>query len=57
MQVIVEGVETQEQFQLLKQYNCDIFQGYYLMYPMDVDSFEQKIRQEKWYGYASNLSQ
>lgn len=43
MQVIVEGVETQEQFNLLKEYNCDVFQGYYLMRPMDVDSFERKV--------------
>ncbi len=43
MQVIVEGVETQEQFNLLKEYNCDVFQGYYLMRPMDVESFEKKI--------------
>lgn len=43
MQVIVEGVETQEQFNLLKEYKCDVFQGYYLMRPMDVESFERKI--------------
>lgn len=42
MQVLVEGVETQEQFNLLKEYNCDVFQGYYLMRPMDVESFERK---------------
>lgn len=40
MQVIVEGVETKEQFELLKSYACDFFQGYYLMRPMDVESFE-----------------
>lgn len=43
MQVIVEGVETQEQFNLLKEYDCDVFQGYHLMRPMDVEAFEQKI--------------
>ena len=42
MQVIVEGVETQEQFELLKDYKCDTFQGYYLMRPMDVFNFEKQ---------------
>lgn len=43
MQVIVEGVETQEQFNLLKKYKCDVFQGYYLMRPMDIENFERKM--------------
>lgn len=43
MEVIVEGVETKEQFCLLKEYKCDAFQGYYLMRPTDVKSFEEKL--------------
>ena len=41
MQVIVEGVETKEQLEFLKSYNCDVFQGYLLMRPMDVENFER----------------
>lgn len=43
MQVIVEGIETQEQLNLLKEYKCDVFQGYYLMRPMSVENFEREI--------------
>lgn len=34
MQVVAEGVETEEQFQCLKLLQCDIFQGYYFGYPV-----------------------
>lgn len=47
MEVIVEGVETKEQFEMLKEYKCDAFQGYYLMKPMDVESFEQELENSK----------
>lgn len=43
MQVIVEGVETREQLELLKEYECDAFQGYYLMRPMDIINFEKQL--------------
>ena len=40
MEVITEGVETQEQVNFLKAYGCDIFQGYYFAKPMPVADFE-----------------
>ncbi len=43
MQAVVEGVETKEQFELLKEYQCDLFQGYYLMRPQPVENFEQNV--------------
>lgn len=43
MQVIVEGVETREQLNLLKEYKCDAFQGYYLMRPTDIENFEKIV--------------
>ena len=46
MEVIVEGVETREQLELLKEYRCDVFQGYYLMIPKDVESFEEELKQQ-----------
>jgi EAL domain-containing protein (putative c-di-GMP-specific phosphodiesterase class I) len=30
MKVVIEGVETKEQFIKLKNIDCDFFQGYYL---------------------------
>ena len=43
MQTVVEGVETKEQFELLKEYRCDVFQGYYLMRPQPIDCFEKSV--------------
>ena len=42
--VVVEGVETKEQLELLKQYGCDIFQGYYFAKPMPVLQFEEMVQ-------------
>lgn len=47
MQVVVEGVETEAQFALLKEYNCDLFQGYYLMRPRSIEAFEGEIYAQK----------
>ena len=38
MQVIAEGVEDQDQVQLLKQLGCDYAQGYYFGHPMDAQA-------------------
>ncbi len=39
---IVEGVETAEQVEFLKQLKCDVFQGYYFAKPMPVAQFEER---------------
>jgi diguanylate cyclase (GGDEF)-like protein/PAS domain S-box-containing protein len=42
LKVIAEGIETEEQFQLLKQNGCDVAQGYLFgkpMSPMDFENF------------------
>lgn len=38
---IVEGVETVEQVDFLKQIGCDMFQGYFFARPMPIPQFEQ----------------
>ncbi len=43
MKIIVEGVETQEQFGFLKTHACDAFQGYFFMRPMAVENFEKEL--------------
>jgi diguanylate cyclase (GGDEF)-like protein len=34
LSVVAEGVETEEQYNILKDYNCDIIQGYYFSRPI-----------------------
>ena len=41
--VIAEGVETEEQLQLLKERGCDIVQGYYFSKPVPPEEFVQFI--------------
>ena len=41
--VIAEGVETSEQFLLLKKAGCDIIQGYYFSKPVSASEFGQLI--------------
>lgn len=37
-QVVAEGVEKEEQFNLLKKYECELIQGYYISKPMDFEN-------------------
>ena len=37
---VIEGVETEEQYRLLADMGCRLFQGYYIAKPMGIDSFE-----------------
>jgi|GEM_PF-5828672 len=43
MRVVAEGVETEEQLQLLKSWRCDIIQGYYFSKPLPEEEFEHFI--------------
>ena len=38
---LIEGVETSEQYEMLKQMGCLLFQGYYFNKPLTVSEFEQ----------------
>ena len=40
MQIITEGVETQEQSDFLETIGCDIAQGYFYGRPMPIEEFE-----------------
>ena len=41
MPQITEGVETQEQFDMLKDMGCKLFQGYFFSKPVPLDEFEK----------------
>lgn len=44
IEVIAEGVETEEQHQLLLSYGCEAFQGYLFSKPVPIDQFEALLR-------------
>ena len=39
IKVTTEGVETKEQFDLLRSLGCDFIQGYYCAKPMDLEAY------------------
>jgi len=43
MQVVAEGIETQEQLDFLKNLGCDYAQGYFLGKPQSADDFAQLL--------------
>lgn len=47
LQVVAEGVETQEQFEFLKQTKCDYVQGYFFSKPLPLDAFEKYLNQSQ----------
>lgn len=47
IKVIAEGIETNEQFQMLRRFGCDFSQGYYLGYPDSRDKITDLLSGEK----------
>lgn len=45
MKVVAEGVEKQEEIEILKKYACEYVQGYYFSLPIEVELFENKIKE------------
>lgn len=43
MTVVAEGVETEEQAEVLKSIGCDVAQGFLYSHPMPIDRFEASI--------------
>ena len=44
LDVVAEGVETREQLELLKEYECNYFQGYLFSRPVPADEFALMLR-------------
>jgi len=43
LSVVAEGVETQEAWNLLKKFNCDIAQGYFMSKPKSAEEVEMQL--------------
>ncbi len=44
MKTIAEGVETEEQLEILKEIECDLAQGYYFSKPLPAEEIEKKLK-------------
>ena len=53
LEVVVEGVETDKQIELLQENFCNIAQGFYFDRPLSVDRFEKRL-EDKWYDPKSD---
>jgi EAL domain-containing protein (putative c-di-GMP-specific phosphodiesterase class I) len=47
---LTEGVETEEQFRMLLEMGCSLFQGYYFAKPMPQDQFEAFCFSDRGYS-------
>ncbi len=41
--IVAEGVERLAQFEILKKYGCDFFQGFYFSRPLNIEDFEKLL--------------
>lgn len=55
LKVVAEGVETSEQFNLLRQLGCDSVQGYFHSQPLSAREFEQQILVPNFPGFSATL--
>jgi diguanylate cyclase (GGDEF)-like protein/PAS domain S-box-containing protein len=46
---VAEGVETQAEFDFLKQHDCNLYQGYFFSKPLRFDEFEQLLQSASSY--------
>ncbi|PMN92578.1 two-component system response regulator [Enterovibrio norvegicus] len=47
IKTVAEGVETAEQFEMLKSKGCDLAQGYYLSRPLPLEGFKAFLEENK----------
>ena len=43
---IAEGVESEEEYRMLKEMKCDIIQGYYFAHPLTPAAFDRFLEKE-----------
>ncbi|MFJ8065281.1 EAL domain-containing protein [Psychrobacillus sp. NPDC096426] len=47
LHVVAEGVEHREQFDMLRSYNCEMVQGYYISKPVSYEAINNLLQQEQ----------
>lgn len=47
LQVVAEGVESKEQFEILEKFKCELIQGYYISKPVNFENIIHFLKQEK----------
>lgn len=47
MKVIAEGVETEDQFQFLREHHCDKVQGFLVSRPLPAEAFKKLLKERK----------
>ncbi len=47
LSIVAEGIETEIQFEILKKYSCNLYQGYYFDKPLKRDDIELKLIKQK----------
>ena len=55
MDVIAEGIETEDHLFLLQAMACQLGQGYYFSKPIEADDMTQKIEDKVWFGKVSSM--
>ncbi|MEB3175340.1 MAG: EAL domain-containing protein, partial [Cyanobacteriota bacterium] len=48
LKVVAEGVETREQFHLLKSFHCDVIQGYFVSRPLHLEGITQFLQRRSY---------
>ncbi len=48
LEVVAEGVESQESYQRLEQLGCDLVQGFYVARPMPLERFDEWLATQAW---------
>lgn len=46
LKVLAEGVENKEQLNILKDYECDVVQGFYYSRPVNAEAFEKLLKND-----------
>ena len=49
MSILAEGVETKEEYEILKSLDCDYVQGYLFDKPLSIKDFEQRLIDKQYY--------